>query len=185
MSDYDAWASSHDEPIDVDSPPPAIDTADVVRAERQLARLRRLAAERYEVNEVVASKLAEIEAYKADRLHGIERAEQWLLSQLEAWHRARVAAGLVEGKSWVGASGTLKLRSPGTPKLIVEDIDLESLQQTRPEWVREKLEVDKAAVKKATKPAGDKVVDATTGEVVEGLRYEVATEDAFSWEVAP
>jgi hypothetical protein len=185
MSDFDAWVEAHDPELVIDQAPEPIDPADVVRAERQLARLRRLAGERYEVGEVVQAKLSEVEAYRTDRLHGIEQAEQWLLSQLEAWHRARVAAGLVSGKSWVGVSGTLKLRAPGQPRLVVEDVDVESLQQTRPTWVREKLEVDKAAVKQATKAVDGKVIDTATGEVVEGLRYEQSTEDSFSWEVAP
>lgn len=185
MSDFDAWTATHDEPIDADAPPPQIDTTDVVRAERQLARLRRLAAERAEVDQVHRATVAKADAYKADRLAGIEHVEEWLTTQLESWHRARVDAGLIRGKSWTSVSGTLKLRAPGQPKLIVDDVDVEALQQTRPTWVREKLELDKQAIKATTEVGPDgQVIDVSTGEVVEGMRYEVSTVDTFSWEVS-
>lgn len=185
-ADLAAWLDEHDGPApNLDEAPTPIE--DVEQAERRMNKLRRLARQKAEIQDVAASEVARILGWKDDRVSAIERAEAWIASSLEAWHRARVASKLIEGKSYKLASGTVKLRASGQTKLVVDGDESElatELRQTRPEWVREKLTLDKAEIKARTKNVDGQVVDAATGEVVPGLRYEKADEDTFSVEVA-
>lgn len=185
----DAYLDAEDATPNVDEPAPPPWIADVIDAERRLSRLRRLAREKAEVQDVAAAEVGHILAWKDDRVAGIEALEALETEVLEAWHRARFLAGMIRGKSVKLASGTLKLRAPGVPKLLVdadEDELATDFRQSRPTWTREKVTLDKNVIKQDTVPGDDgKVIDKATGEVVPGLRYEVTTEDSFSLEVAP
>lgn len=187
--DLDAYLDEHDGwTPNVDEPSPEIAPDDVVRAERALARLARLRKEQADVKAAAADRIAIIEARRDDLVAGIDKAAAWIEQSLEGWHRARVAAGMTSGKTLSLPGGKLRLRAPGSPKLVATEDEhtvAEGLQQTRPLWVREKLSLDRQVIKDATVvgPNGE-VVDASTGEIVDGLAYEVDTEDRFSIEVA-
>lgn len=176
--DLDAWLD--DVPIEIpdgDEAPPI--PADADEANRWLRRLARLDADAAEVEAIARAEIDRVTAWKADRLSGIDRARSWAESVLDGWTRAQHAAGGAQSVSLPNGTVALRRAPAGSARpLVIEvgsDVEIQAwlarLSDAHPTWVKERLSLDKNAVKAATTPDGAGRPVTADGEVIEGLRY--------------
>ena len=112
--DPDEWASDDDPEV---APAPNIEVAD-----RLLYKARRLAEERASYEALAVKRKAEIDAWLADRTHGIDRQMRWLSTSLESFARMTVErGGKKAAKTIVLPNGRLALKAPGRGKIVVTD----------------------------------------------------------------
>lgn len=195
-ADFDSWEADGEPEPDYDSAPPPLQDSD--RVERTLRRLGRLQAEAEEVRAFAARQIATAQAWRDDRLAGIERAARWHEEQVEAWARATHREG---GPKQVKLpSGVVRLTAPGAPRVVAPDVPDEMAAipfvAVDPSLVRTKFEVDKNQAKRLLRPAphpcGEPDSDGfvphhavtADGEVVPGIVFLVGTRDSFSLSVA-
>lgn len=149
LNDLDAYLAGESdyEQIEVDDEPLVI--VDEQQVQSMLRRRRRLVDERERVRRVARGEVERIEAYVADRVHGIERALLWIERGLEGWTR-RMNESDRKRKSWAMPSGTLKLRAPGTHATVIDD------RAAFVVWASDSSHVERAALLRTADPEPDK-----------------------------
>lgn len=91
---------------------------DVAGADRLLSVLRAIERDEAEINAVYEARLADLDSWREDRMHGVTRAKGRITHLLEGWARAMHKD--TERKTWQLPSGTLTLRGR-QPKLAFRD----------------------------------------------------------------
>lgn len=200
----DAWLSG-EAPLpttpDRDDPPGWSCTLEGAgQADMILRRLARIARNRAEVQQVYDTERARLEAYRDDRMAGLDRMSTWLADGIEGYMRARFEE--TGSKTLTLPTGVLRLRD-GQPSVIADDTIAEvgaarHLAEVSPEYVRANYDLDRNAIKEACQPGpriedpdfdvpdgtdAYEAVNTTTGEVVPGVVFIVPGRPKFSYQV--
>lgn len=169
-------------------------------ADRLLRRLHRLDGDAATIDATYRERVALLDAWRSDRLSGVNSQRRWLDGSLEAFWRAYAeATGTASTRL---PSGTLALRKAPDKTVVVLPVEAVAwLAADRPDWVKRTAEPRVADVKRGTKPgppvsaaaaehegwppAPDgyeyrRAVLATSDAWVAGIAYLVALDKTFS-----
>lgn len=185
MDDLDAYVAGDDQ-VPEDGPPPPPDNAD--EANQILRRVGRLEREAESIEKLAQSELDRIEAWRDDRILGVERALAFQVSTLEGWMRAQNTSD-PKRKTINLPNGQLRVR----PKRVTIYVhDAATAIAAHPEWDSTKPTFDRQTAgpllregpalgdgewSGETPPTGFHYciattipdVDKTTGEVIPGV----------------
>lgn len=173
-----AGVGDADAPTPADLDPISTDNADraVNQIGWQLAQLRRLKVAHNDIAERFGAELTRIERVMNERLEVIENEVEHRTGIVQAAHLALFDAGAA-GKTIHTPHGASKLKQPTAPQVFnVDGHDLADLlpwaEQSHPDIVKRSLNI--TAVRKVVEATEDgKVVDRSTGEVIDGLFAQV------------
>lgn len=170
--------------------PPDADAAD-----RMLYSLGRLAERLREIEKLAQARIETIALWQQEESRKIKDRYDWLEQGVTGWARA-VHEKDPSSKTIRLPNGqvAIRLRQPRV-ETYAPMLDLDLLRQTRPGWVREKLEPEKNAIKAAVVPSKMAVdvgpeapegyavhhaLDKATGEIVPGVYIYVPVDKSVS-----
>lgn len=168
----EAHVSLEDEPARVRIEAQRFVIDDEQKATWALRKLVRVRAELQEKTNDAQAEIARINEWMDREAERLERQESFFLSLLEEFHRTRLAQD-PKAKTISLPAGSLKARKAPDNVDFDAEAFVEWAQVTRPEFIRMKLEVDRAKVKEAVLKDGEILPGV---EKVEGdLRFSVET----------
>lgn len=167
FDDLDA-AMAGDEPEWDSEPTPAVD---LVEVDRWLTRLARLDRVDEQTRMLAGLRRSTVDEWEAEQLARTAVQRDWLVASLRGFHQA-VLADDEKRKTITLPSGVLKARAQQPVWSFDDDRFLAWAREHRPELVRVPVASpapDRAEARKVLQVVDGRVIDPTTGQVVDGV----------------
>lgn len=177
--------------IDIYAPLPSEDNDvgyihDDLTADWQIDKIKEVQAEMRRKEMVANAKIGQIQEWLKKEREQAEHEINYRKLLLIEYFRELDGQGLVKQtktqKSYKLPSGTLKLKQQPPEYKRDDEKLLQWVKANKPRFVKIKESPDWAGLKEIVKVAGDKVVDAQTGEIIDGV-VVISREPKFEVEV--